>query len=372
MAGLGQARSSQRPSRDSEETSDQTPRAVRPLPTQRTQAASQSGSSLSATSQLPPSSQSSSLTTTSSARFNVRRNTKPSAPAQHPTSQPSAPVQDRHTFQLLQSIQTTLDEYKSTVAVLEQTVRELVASNNEMQQEISNRDSGDKDEAIARLEQVVREQGEALADLEEEVYSSEGGITGRATSDEKKAVTKFLKSAIEQLYGCHPPVAYPDDVSDAGWPQLTTADGVPTGPAMRWNFAVPLREEPNVSETRRLYTFIQEKGSSVALPNDLPRESIPAYATHTNIYAKAVSEIFKQYRATQANQHLKEWSKTGRVLAMTQIEEMQAKGDMLTHGERDALEQMQSHYQVMEMAMEKTESEVKNNARSRMNTVSYV
>lgn len=363
------------------------PGGGRPGQSSQTQSQNQSYSSTGTSSQAHSHAETASIgSSSSSARFNVRANSKQSGHStpRHPvdarqtpdhtnTSQTPKPVQrDRQTFQLIQGLQATVVSQTQTIDEMRITINEIISAHNGLQETVTAYGVAQnaKDEVIHQLQSQLREQAESIADLEGEMYGGEGGTTGKATSKEKTAVGKFLKSALNELYGERPPVAYPDTANGESWPMLKAADGTETEPAMRWDFSKPLREEPNVTQTRRLYTYIQNKGASVPLPNDVPRSSIPEYSTHTNIYAKAVSDIFKNWRAAQTAHQLKEWGKTGRKATAKEIEELEQRSDALSAAEAERLSEKRAYLDQMDAASEHTMSEMKNNSRSRLVTVS--
>ncbi|KAG7548895.1 hypothetical protein FFLO_03187 [Filobasidium floriforme] len=249
----------------------------------------------------------------------------PSNPSRPPT-QNQAQTQgqsQRQSYQHIQRLDATASQHETELTRIRNTLADVVADvgvltgHLEKQAEQLEEARREKEALVAQMQEMDNEQTariadleEMVADLEDEVYGegdggSGGGNRGTATSQEKRALAVYLKRVLEQLHGERPPLAYPD--KDESWPQLTTADGAPAGPAMRWDYSKAFREEPNISQTRLLLKFVKEKPDAVDMPNDTPMSMVLPYSTHVNVYSKALSDIFKQYRAATKTQALKKW-----------------------------------------------------------------
>ncbi|KAH8090931.1 hypothetical protein HD553DRAFT_338643 [Filobasidium floriforme] len=230
---------------------------------------------------------------------------------------------------------------------------------------------------VQELKSRVRVLEERLADFETAPTNvAQPALDDEAAKVEKDKVAcgRMVRAAAELAYGCRPgssdALKYPRD--DA-WPTLGEVEGE-GDPAMRWDLDAALTADHNSRETNKLVNILKNQRSSVALPNDIPLESVPQYKEATNLYNAAITNFFKQLRNAFHREMLKEWGTVGREKVMAEIAELEK--ELLTAGEagyddiKSRIKEKKSFVKVTDKKAADAEEDVRGNVRSKAQGIS--
>ncbi|KAH8083101.1 hypothetical protein HD553DRAFT_343094 [Filobasidium floriforme] len=229
----------------------------------------------------------------------------------------SVPRDQRQTLQQLQSLQATNEIYARDIRAIGERLVAAEALIEGLAKRVTEQDGiiGEGEETIKDLKARVEE----LEDVKESSqYVEEMGHQVEPGGEGRRCLKIFIKSAIKVLHGCEAPVLPP--LPGQTMPLLTTASGDSGSvEAMRWDYTKKFRDKANAIQTQRLLEFVEKRPGDVPLPNDCPRDSIPAYDINTNVYVDCIREVFTAYRKSLANAVCKTWESETKELVESAI-----------------------------------------------------